>query len=70
MALYCPQDQMDCGTEACPIDDRGRCRRCGKPPVDAVDRNKAWMWCDVHERWHDGACQEDPVRHCCHPVAA
>lgn len=70
MAKYCPQDRMECGTDACQIDERGRCKRCGKPPVDMADRDRQWLWCDVHDQWHDTPCQDNPSRHCCHPAAA
>ena len=70
MAKYCPSCHLDCGTKACPMDERGRCKKCGNPPFEAADRNRTWFWCATHDQWHTQACAEDANRHCCTRVAA
>ena len=62
---YCPECRADCGVEACPTDEKGLCKRCGKHPVAWEDRNRPWLWCTEHKAWHDKPCAEEPVRHCC-----
>ncbi len=70
MDMYCPQCRSMCGGEACPTDDRGRCKHCGKPPVAAADRDRPWLWCIQHDQWHGRACSDNSARHCCAPPPA
>ena len=68
MAKYCPQCRMDCGTGSCAMEGNV-CKMCGKPPVDAADRNLDWLWCDQHREWHKEACSANATSHCCKKAA-
>jgi hypothetical protein len=70
MEKYCPECRSVCGGDACPMDEQGRCTRCGKPPVAYADRDRSWLWCMHHREWHDKSCAEDQARHCCAPPRA
>lgn len=71
MAKYCPECRTECGASTCGgVDERGRCRRCGKPPVDSTEQSGRWLWCTQHDQWHRQSCSADATTHCCTGVAA
>jgi hypothetical protein len=60
---FCPECGVFCG-EACPL-EAGKCRRCGRPPVDAHGVERSWFWCETHALWHDAPCPAEATDDCC-----
>ncbi len=63
-AKYCPACRGFCGA-ACPLDDKGNCKACGKPPVEADAIERCWFWCNGHNVWHDEVCGDNAAKKCC-----
>jgi hypothetical protein len=64
-AKYCPACRCFCGSE-CPLDDKGNCKQCARPPVTMAVLAGTWHWCGEHKKWHEGAaCGDHAAKKCC-----
>ncbi len=63
-AKFCPSCRGFCGA-ACPLDDKGNCKACGKPPVESDAVERCWFWCSGHSAWHEEVCGDHAAKKCC-----
>jgi hypothetical protein len=61
---FCLMCHGFCGPE-CPMDDKGNCKACGKPPVETDMLEGSWNWCSAHNTWHDAPCGDNASKKCC-----
>ena len=63
---FCPQDRAWCGGGECPLDDKGMCKACGKPPVELVGAApETFFRCEKHGVWHFAVCDLNSANACC-----
>lgn len=63
-AAYCANCRQLCGP-ACPTDDKGNCKACGKPTAQVDVCVKHVLACNQCKRDHDKACALQSSYKCC-----